>query len=288
METIVVGVDGSKHSLAALHWAVGEGRRRQRRIEAVFARAYPYAVPAVKDLDDPAIELGLAEEYLTALLHQELGVAADAITARVEEGVPAQVLMEAARDAELLVLGSRGRGGFAGLLLGSVSLQCAQHAGCPVAVVRARDNVVSLTTERRTPRIVVGIDESEASRTALHWAVSEARAVGAAIDAVHTWQLPYAASYPFTTVPMQVDEVESMARRLLDEAVGSVTAADVHIDPILVSGAPAPTLLDVAKGADLVVVGAHNGNYAGMLLGSVTQKLLHHAECPVVVVPRGR
>jgi nucleotide-binding universal stress UspA family protein len=288
MDTIVVGVDGSKHSLDALRWAVDEGRRRHLPVAAVFARAYPYAIPTVKNLSDPAIELGRAEEYLEALLRQELDDAAAGINVRAEEGTPSQVLMQAAQDAALLVVGSRGRGGFAGLLLGSVSLQCAQHAGCPVVVVRTGDNVLPFTTERRTPRIVVGCDGSEASRTALHWAVAEARSMRATIDAVHAWQPPYAAGYPLGTIPVRIDEFERMAHRLLDEAVAGATTPDVHIDPILVSGAAAVSLLDIAKGADLVVMGAHNGSYAGMLLGSVTQKVLHHATCPVVVIPRHR
>lgn len=139
MARIVVGVDGSGPSLAALRWAVDEGRRRGAAVEAVHAWSYP-AVTSVAGLvprpaaahDDLAAEAqAVLDDPCDALGPEGAGVA------RVlQEGPVARCLLEAAEGADLLVVGSRGRGGFAGLLLGSVSQQVAHHAPCPVVIVR--------------------------------------------------------------------------------------------------------------------------------------------------------
>ena len=300
METIVVGVDGSDCSHDALRWAVDEGRRRSWPVEAVFAWTFPYVVPVLGNLSDPRWLERHAEEYLQALLRQEIGDAGDVnVTGRVAEGPAARVLLEAARDASLLVVGSRGRGGFAGLILGSVSHQCAQHAHCPVVVVR-RDDVAdeAATKEEATERIVVGVDGSEAARTALSWALEEGRLRHAEVDVVHAWQMPYVHGYAYGGVidiqPWEFEqnarkELEQEARAVLDSSMGGAdTAGLTAIEPLLVCDSAARALLDSAKDADLLVVGSRGrGGFAGLLLGSVSQKVLHHATCPVVVIPAG-
>lgn len=131
---VVVGVDGSPASLEALKFAAGEARLRGSTLEAICAWQYPQAygwAPVPEDFDPESdMERTLAEAVATV----ESGTPVDAV---VVQGQPADVLLNAAIGAELLVVGSRGRGGFSGLLLGSVSQQCVHHATCPVVVVPA-------------------------------------------------------------------------------------------------------------------------------------------------------
>ena len=139
MHSIVVGVDGSDESRAALRWALDEGRLRGARVRAIYAWPFPpmatswgYVGPAEIDLDALQRE---ADERLDSVIAEAKSEGVDVEQAAVQ-GSAAQVLVEAAADADLLVVGSRGHGGFAGLLLGSVSQQCAHHAPCPVVIVR--------------------------------------------------------------------------------------------------------------------------------------------------------
>ena len=142
-QRIVVGVDGSPQSHAALRWAIGEARLRRARLELVHAWTYPhlggwYEPASGRTLDADlvrAIEAEAREALDVALA--DVGGAEDVVVDRAAvEGSPSAVLIAAAKDADLLVVGSRGRGGFAELVLGSVSHQCAQHASCPIVIVR--------------------------------------------------------------------------------------------------------------------------------------------------------
>lgn len=142
-EHIVVGVDGSAHAAAALRFALDEARIRGATVEAVMAWHLPYyggvaGMPLPMDLD--AIERGYHAE-LDSIVDavDESGLPAP-VARRLAEGTPAGVLLDAAEDATLLVVGSRGRGGFVGLLLGSVSQQVASHAPCPVVIVPSRES----------------------------------------------------------------------------------------------------------------------------------------------------
>ena len=143
MSTIVVGVDGSPASLEALRWALAEAAARGARLRAVHAWSHPFVTSplgAVVPALDPGtlaelagVARGRLEEALAAA-----GAAASGVQVEPDavEGGPAEVLLDAAQSAELLVVGSRGLGGFEGLLLGSVSRRCSQHASCPVVIVR--------------------------------------------------------------------------------------------------------------------------------------------------------
>jgi nucleotide-binding universal stress UspA family protein len=136
---IVVGVDGSEASIVALQWAVAEGRRWGASVEAARAWSYPVGEMGVYA---PAVEPDVLEESAAAGLEEALRTAfpEDPDRGGVERviltGTPAQALTEQAKGADLLVVGSRGRGGFKGLLLGSVSNQCAHHAPCPLVIIR--------------------------------------------------------------------------------------------------------------------------------------------------------
>ncbi len=139
MARIVVGVDGSKESKAALRWAVEEAGLRGATVRAVLAWSLPY-VGGAPGLAFPQDSLEAVaqdgEAMLDAAIAEVESEGVDIERAAVEGG-PARVLVEAAEGADLLVVGSRGHGGFAELLLGSVSQQCAHHASCPVVIVRA-------------------------------------------------------------------------------------------------------------------------------------------------------
>jgi nucleotide-binding universal stress UspA family protein len=142
--TIIVGVDGSPESSRALRWAIEEAQLRNTAVRAIYAWEYPpllgagdpFRVGAAEKslLIDPKELQQLAETRLADAV-AEATSDPDAVEEEAVQDHPAQRLIEAAKEAELLVVGSRGHGGFAGLLLGSVSHACAQHAGCPVVII---------------------------------------------------------------------------------------------------------------------------------------------------------
>jgi nucleotide-binding universal stress UspA family protein len=146
-------------------------------------------------------------------------------------------------------------------------------------------------------RIVVGIDGSDESRSALEWAVAEARLRDASVLAIHAYMIPplLMAPEPVSAGPPTipdadlVERLEKGARALVDEEVGRVEDDGVTVEGRVVSGAAADALLQAARDADMLVVGTRGrGGFSGLLLGSVSQQLPPHAPCPVVVVPRGK
>lgn len=135
-------------------------------------------------------------------------------------------------------------------------------------------------------RIVVGVDGSAASVRALQQAVDLARALSADVDAVHTWQVTYGATELSLMPAVPVTEIQEGAEQALARVIDSVDAHGVRVTPIVTEGDPASTLLDAAAGADMLVVGSRgHGGFVGLLLGSVSHKVIHHATCPVLVVP---
>ena len=141
MNTIVVGMDGSGCSVAALRWALEEARLRGARIRAVYAWGTPFVSTYHEaahyiDTDFAAVRAAATRVLEAAVADAVGGRAGVEVEQIVVEGPAAGALIDASRDAALLVVGSRGIGGFTGLLLGSVSHQCAQHAACPVVIVR--------------------------------------------------------------------------------------------------------------------------------------------------------
>src|SRR5690606_11466224 len=207
-----------------------------------------------------------------------------AVERRLVFGEPVPTLIDAASGADLLVVGARGLGGFARLLVGSVSGQCLEHAPCPVAVVRPVDPSQRIDP----PRIVVGVDGSDESRRALDWALAEARARGAGLDVVHAWDLPLIGNLGALAIdPMLCRDI---GRETLDETMSAdeASSADVDVQRILARGDAATVLIERGRRADLVVVGARGrGGFAGLLLGSVSRRVAQHASGPVVVVRDG-
>ncbi len=192
--------------------------------------------------------------------------------------VPA--LLGAAAGADLLVVGARGLGGFRGLLLGSVSQQCLHHAPCPVAVVRGDGRA----REGSPERIVVGTDGSTSSHEALAWAVEEARLRSAALTVVVGYLPPYIGN---AEAAWDFDDDAEISKAALDAAIEAVdtTGLPTPIERRLVADGAAPAILSAAEGADLVVVGSRGlGGFKGLVLGSVSHHVTHHASCPVVVL----
>lgn len=135
-------------------------------------------------------------------------------------------------------------------------------------------------------RIVVGVDGSESAQQALQWAVDEARLRSATVEAVYAWHQPFATGYA-EMGEIGIGQFAEEAQRILDVAVDAVDATGIApVERKLATGNPAPTLVDEAKGAALLVVGSRGrGGFTGLLLGSVSQQVAHHAPCPVVIIP---
>lgn len=268
---VIVGYDGSRHSEVAVRWAAEEARLRGVPLTVVhawdaFAAVGPMAIP-VADLRAAAQEVAaegakLAREE-TGDVHAALG-----------RGGPTSALLEAARDAELIVVGSRGHGGFAGLVLGSTGLELAEHAPCPVVVVRE---------PRAGGPVVAGVDGSAASLEALGLAFSEAALRGAELVAVVAWP----ADADLGGVPLvDADALREVARGRLAGLVAPWRERypEVPVRTEVFTGPPREVLLGAAQDARLLVVGSRGlGGFRGLLLGSVGNALLRHAACPVAV-----
>jgi nucleotide-binding universal stress UspA family protein len=285
MGRIVVGVDGSEHADDALRWAQRDAQLHDHELVALLAWGlFNQLHVGHEGRFDPDYGPADAAAALAAVVEEAVGAEAAArIHRRAVCDLPARALVDAAKGADLLVVGPRGLGGLRELLLGSVSSACLHHAHCPVAVVRGGRTAAA---EGREGRIVVGVDGSEVSARALRWALDEARVWGATVEAVHAWDLPY--SLAFAGAVVDFAAFEEAARGLLDRTVGAADAEarDVPVQRVLVAGSATDVLLGASKDADLVVVGSRGvGGFRGLLLGSVSYQLAHHAACPVVVVP---
>ena len=136
-------------------------------------------------------------------------------------------------------------------------------------------------------RIVVGVDGSKSADLALAWAASEARLRGCVLRVVHCWHPPYVGGFPLAPTPADPQVFENIARQVLDETVAAAdTSGIAKVETKLVTSGAATALLMESEQADLVVVGARGlGGFAGLVLGSVSNQVVHHASCPVVVVP---
>jgi nucleotide-binding universal stress UspA family protein len=287
MGRIVVGVDGSEHGLRALRWAQRQASRQGDELIALLAWGLFDQLHADGGRSfDPDYGPTDAAAALDAVVTDTLGAeAAGAVRQVVVSDLPARALLDAASDADLLAVGPRGRGELRDLALGSVTQSCLHHARCPVAVVRGNDDPVAARTATRE-RVVAGVDGSETSARALRWALDDARARGGVVAAVHAWHVPFSVS--LTAGARDHSAFEQAAGRLLDQVVDATESEyrDVTVERVLVGGSPADALLGAARDAALVAVGGRGvGGFRGLLLGSVSQQLAHHAPCPVVVVP---
>lgn len=286
---VVAGIDGSGSAVQAAVWAGAEAVRRGRPLRLVQVYALPQVKAPVAFGTHERVRAGLAERAEGWLADAKAGVLAEhpgleVITA-AREWSPVTALVQESQHAELIVLGSRGLGGFTGLLVGSTAVAVAAHTHCPIVVVRGR---TPHEPPRRTGPVVVGSDGSPDSEAALAFACEEARLRDTALVAVHTWS-DVLADGMLRPHPLREDpaEIEAAERgRLADQVAGwQRKYPELPIELEVVRGRPVRTLLERGDRAQLVVVGCRGrGGFTGMLLGSTSQALIAHSPCPVAVV----
>ncbi|GLZ77740.1 universal stress protein [Actinorhabdospora filicis] len=257
---VTVGIDGSGDALEAVEFAARAAVSHDRRLRIVHAYIWPLmrTPVGVSGMRDQAEQwLRDAAAHATA---SAPGVTSDT---EIVTGSAGAVLVAESRACALLVLGSRGLGGFGGLLLGSVGTQLASHAEAPVVIVRSGG----------TPGgpVVVGVDGSEPAEEAVGLAFDMAAASGVGVLAVHA----------------DDGDVSNYDRHLLAESLGGYAGRypDVPVEARHASGRAAQALVECSAGASLLVVGSRGrGGFKGLLLGSVSQAAVTHASCPVMVV----
>ncbi len=283
--TWVVGLDGSDCAANALEWAAVNADGRATDVELVTAwqtpvvGAYPMSAPMSVPIDETGLHDAAASDV--AKVTVDLGGRLDVpVRASVGHGGPAQVLLDASASAGLLVIGSRGRGGFARLLLGSTSTQCATHASVPTVVVPGD------AEPRRAETILVGCDGSPNSMVALRWAIDFASPGGTVVVAWVWDATPLAVGADAFFFPDASDLAAERFHHLVDTVADQARVGEVTLEREFIRGTPRSALASQAENVDLVAVGARgHGAVGAALLGSVSTWLLHHVHRPIAVVP---
>ncbi|MBK3644557.1 universal stress protein [Streptomyces sp. MBT33] len=289
---VVAAVDGSDDSLRALDWALDAARERGAPLRVVHVRQYAaWAQPDVLVAgppdpgDDPV--LARARNRLENRAHPP-GIEYVGL-----DGAPGAVLPGLGATARLLVLGSRGRGGFAGLLLGSNGMAAARDAECPVVVVpRPGREVHGDAPVEPGPRVVVGLQVDAPDDAALSFAFTEAALRGARLQVVAAYAWPVRSwAVPAELAPEMIDQ-EAVENETWTLAEGFLAPhrknhPDVRADAFALPGGAAGLLVAASREAELVVVGRHRRRLLApaRMLGSVTHAVLLHAASPVAVVP---
>ncbi|MFJ4327995.1 universal stress protein [Streptomyces tricolor] len=289
---VIAAVDGSTDSLRALDWALDAARRRAAPLRVVHVRQYAAWGQADVLVAGPPEAEGdpVLDEVRTRLADRAGETPVEYVAV---EGVPGAVLPELGADAQLLVLGSRGRGGFASLLLGSNGLAAARDAECPVVVVpRPGREVHGQGPAEPGPRVVVGLHADSPDEGVLSFAFAEAARRDARLQVIAAYPWPVQTwSAPGQLVPPLVDQdaVEHETRALAEGFLAPHRARrpEVRADAEALPGDAAGHLVAASKDADLVVVGRHRRRLLApaRMMGSVTQAVLLHAASPVAVVP---
>jgi nucleotide-binding universal stress UspA family protein len=267
---VVAGVDGSEESLRAVEWAALEARRHGAPLRIVCAPARDESFRVLADAITRSREVAPGQ----------------LIDVDMVDGPPAVAVTQSGAGALMLVLGARGSGGFAAMLLGSVSRYAAMQASCPVVVVREETSAVH-------GEVVVGVGDPHDADATLGYAFDEAALRGATLIAVHSWN--WSRSGPSGRAgsgngPGQFADVERMtaeAELNLSEALrmwhDKYPAVPAWQD--VVHDHPAHVLASYSARADLVVIGRHDGTRARPAVGGIQHALLNHARGPVAVVP---
>ena len=286
---VVVGIDGSDAAQGAFAHAAWEAHRRGCPLRLVYAVNVPPPYVTGVDLTEIDRKAGadlLADYQARALVaFPELTVECEVVTRS-----PGGALVAASADAQLVVVGSRGLGGFAGLLLGSVGTQLAAHSGAPVIVMRPPDDPGKLGVGPADAPVVVGVDGVPESAAALDFAFDQASARGVPLIATYAWwTLPLTQLGPTSPDRFDVVEAENEARRMLAEAVAGRAQQYPDVTVTLRPErtlSPVVALLDLSRTAGLLVVSRHSGNTLSRLLfASISDTVVREAQCPVAVVP---
>lgn len=282
---IMVAVDGSAESDAAVRWAAREALLREADVTLVHVVApvvvtWPVGYLRASYAEWQEENAQNAIEQAQKIFQAEVGnEKPPAVKAQVLHDYVAPGLVAASRDAEMIVAGSRGLGAISGTLLGSISRTLLHHARCPVAIIHTNE----ADATRRAGPVLVGIDGSPTSEAATALAFDEASRRHVALVALHAWS-----DVGITPVlGMDWHEYEDQGHEVLAERLAGWQEQypDVHIQRRIVCDRPARWLVDESEQAQLVVVGSRGrGGFAGMLLGSVSAAVAEAAKCPVLVV----
>lgn len=288
-QPIAVGIDGSPASFQALRWATKEASYRQVPVRAVHGdvstMSYVADMPVVSY---PDTYHHAVQRQVEQWLHKAVDiVGVEAPDVKVDTatrtGSARTVLIDESKTAQLVAVGSRGLGGFGGMLLGSVAVALCRHGHCPVAVLRGPDHGAALAEGP----VVAGVDGSREGEHALRWAFEAASTRSVDLVAVHAWHDLVGGE--LWTRPQADDPrgaVHADEERLLAETLAGWQEdyPDVAVRQVVAYGKPHRILLEHASHAQLMVLGARGrGGFAGLLLGSTSQVLIHHCPCPVVV-----
>jgi nucleotide-binding universal stress UspA family protein len=272
---MVVGVDGSADSDRAVDWAAAAAAIHDAPLHLLYALRRDFA-PPWRNED----ERSFAERVLA-----EAGARVEPVIQLTSEIVDAPVvpsLITAGQHALMVVVGSRGHAAVTGLLLGSVSQHVSRHAPCPVVVVREQ-------ADPKARRVVVGVDGSPSNQVAVGFAFDTAARYHAPLAAVHGWHdvTERTDVGPTSSAMARVAERIEAGERLISEAVAEWVEKypEVPVTREAIPVHPTRVLADASERAALLVVGSRGrGEFAGLLLGSVSQSVLHHARCPVAVI----
>ena len=277
MDEFVVGLDGSEESELALRWAVAVASLADVPVRAVEAWEYPKlsVVPGTAPLVSPAEMDERTATDVRDLVTKVLGVVPRSLSIEALRGPAAAAILQTLTTDSVLVLGSRGRGGFTGLLLGSVSRECLEYAPCPVVIVRQDRPPVE-----RDGVILVGKDGSDGAAKALDWAVTFGQMTGARVAAAYAWEAG-------------VSEVNPrLHKRLRAEAQSSletwISGSSAEVGSIEVEGEARAKLVELAGRLDakLVVVGRRGtSRLRGLRTGGVTSYLVSNSPTTVAVIP---